>query len=398
MYIGPLLGYLFFAIFPLSLFLQRGGVSIAGLLPYELVLVLTVCYSIIIVASKAKHINLILLDLLAIALVFFSLIPVALSVENLYVAARDYRQLYLVPLITYLSLPLLFNDMRQLSFAYLIIIPGLFLVGASLLPDFLNTGGRPQGNLSTVGVLASWSTAISFSIRNIFFTKYKSVVYLTAFLMILIIAIASSRAIIFALLISWLITFFIFKKSIYQKLFIFSFIGLLMLFFLSLVFVSEDSLRPKTHLSNEYKEMRRSVRRLVSVEYYIDDIKDRMSLWKQVFHIGLESPIFGTGAISYRSFRTINRHTPHSIFLSSFLTSGFVGLCIFITLIIVSYTTIFSFAGFEHLRLISKFFFIALTVLLISGATNDFSGGRSLLFFILLSGIATTKKLLIAND
>ena len=68
-------------------------------------------------------------------------------------------------------------------------------------------------------------------------------------------------------------------------------------------------------------------------------------------------------------------------------------LVLFTFLIVVAYTTIFSFARFENFKGMSKFLFIAFTGLLIVGATNDFSGGRYLLFFILLSGIATTKKI-----
>jgi hypothetical protein len=54
---------------------------------------------------------------------------------------------------------------------------------------------------------------------------------------------------------------------------------------------------------------------------------------------------------------------------------------------------IFSLSEVRPLKTFGKFLFIALTILLIVGATNDFSGGRYLLFFLLLAGIATTKKI-----
>ena len=116
-----------------------------------------------------------------------------------------------------------------------------------------------------------------------------------------------------------------------------------------------------------------------------------MYLWKTAYDLGLEKPLLGRGAFWYRN---LGLSTPHNVFVGVFITSGCLGLMLFILLIIAGYTTIFSFAGgdkpFERL---SKFLFIAFTVLLIVGATNDFSGGRYLLFFVLLSGISAAKKI-----
>lgn len=395
MSIGPKLGYIFMATLPISFIFSGNKITLGRFPLYEIVLLLIVAYSILMVAFKARRINFIPLDFIAIVFVFFTLIPVVLSIENFYVAARDYRHLYMVPLIAYLTLPFVFEDFHQIPNAFFCIIPGIMIGAFSLVPEFFKTGVRPSHhNLITLGLLSSWSVVLPFSVQNTSFTKFKPLVYITAFLMILVMAVSVSRAVFFALLFSLFLATFISKKIIYQKIFIFTFITFLMIFYSSLLLVSENFLKPKIELSDDYKKMRRSVDRLTSVEYYIDDIKDRIYLWREAFHIGLENPIFGKGAIWYRNFKYLNRSTPHNIFVSIFLTSGIVGTLLFTILIIVSFITIFSFFKVEHLRLFSKFLFISLTIILIIGATNDFSGGKSLLFFTLLSGISATKKLL----
>jgi hypothetical protein len=115
-----------------------------------------------------------------------------------------------------------------------------------------------------------------------------------------------------------------------------------------------------------------------------------MSIWRKAFHLGLEKPFLGKGAIWYRK---MGLSTPHNIFISIFLTSGLLGIVLFTLLIVVTYGTIFSLGGNKNFENLGKFLFIAFTALLIVGATNDLSGGRYLLFFILLSGISTAKKL-----
>ena len=391
--IGPLLGYGFVASIPFSLMTFSGQrLSFAGMMIHELVLILMIIYSVLLVAIKAKSIDIILLDWIAFAHVFFALIPVILSPENLYLAARDYRHLLLVPLISYFFFPFLFSNIQQLSNAFLFFIPGLLVGNIPLLPEFLKTGIRHRGvDTITVGLLSSWSAILVFIFgRKKVAGKYKLVVYTTLFIMLLLMVFSVSRGVLVAFIISLFVSIFIFRNKIYQRIFICAFLAFMMIFYLSLSIVSKDSLKTSSILSEEYREMRRSIYRLTTFDYYVNDFKNRMSLWKKAYDMGLEKPLLGRGAFWYRN---IGPSTPHNIFVAVFLTSGYLGMGLFLLLIIVAYTTIFSFFEVEALKGWSKFLFIALTGLLIVGGTNDFSGGRYLLFFIILAGIATTKKI-----
>ncbi len=393
MALGPLLGYLFMATYSISIILFRSdSLTFAGLSPHEIVLTAILLYTIYVLSIQKKRFTLIPLDWVAIAFVFFALIPVILDVDNLYIAARDYRHLFLVPIIAYLTLPFLYDNVQQLINSYLSLTVGPLIAGFSLLPEFLRTGNRPRGhNLITLGLLTSWSVVLAFNLRkstSIFIIK--SLVYATVFLLLVIMALSVSRGVLFAFLFSCLLSLFIFKNVIYQKIFTCTFISFLTVFFITLSILGQPKFSPTPDYSEEYKERRRSVYRVTDVEFYIEDFNNRMSLWRKAFHIGLEKPILGKGATWYRK---LGPSTPHNIFISIFLTSGLLGTILFALLIVVAYATIFSLGQTKNFTYLVKFLFIALTGILIVGGTNDLSGGRYLLFFILLSGVATAKKL-----
>jgi len=393
MALGPLLGYFFMATYSISFISFRSeSPTIAGISPHEFVLIAILLYTIYIISIRKKRITFISLDWAAIAYVFFALIPVILDLDNLYIAARDYRHLFLVPIIAYLTLPFLYENVQQLITSFLFFTVGLFITSFSLFPEFLRTKSRPRGyNLITLGLLSSWSVILAFSIRNrSYHFIFKSIVYAAVVVLLFIMALSVSRGVLLAFLLSGILSLFIFKNTLYQKIFTSTFISCLALFFIYLAVLGQPKFSPTQEFSEEYKEMRRSVYRVTDVQFFLNDFNDRMSLWRRAFHLGLEKPILGKGANWYRK---LGLSTPHNIFISIFLTSGILGTVLFALVIVVSYNTIFSLAGREQFKDFGKFLFVALTVILIVGATNDFSGGRYLLFFILLSGIATAKKL-----
>jgi O-antigen ligase len=390
---GPLLGYVFIASIPFSLMTFGGQrLSFAGIFIHEMVLMIIIFYSILMIAFKAKSFDFIFLDWIALLYVFFALIPVLLSIKDFYYVARDYRHLFLVPLITYFFFPFLFCELKQLFNAFLFFIPGLLIGNVHFLPGFLETGIRQKGiNTITIGLLSLWSTVLAFIVGSKGVSKrFKFILYVAVLAMLLLMVFSVSRGVLIAFLMSLIISIFIFQKKIYQKVFISIFLACFMTFYISLTVVDKESLKTSSIISEEYREMRRSVYRLTNVDYYINDFKNRMFLWQEAYNLGLESPILGKGAFWYRN---IGPSTPHNIFIAVFLTSGFLGLILFLILIVAAYNNIFSLAKEEQFKRWSKFLFIALTGLLVVGGTNDFSGGRYLLFFVLLSGIATAKKI-----
>ena len=115
-FVGPLLGYFFMATVPISFILFDGQrFSIGGVFLHELALIAIIIYAPWMIALRSIKINIIILDWIAIFYVFLGLIPVVSSFDDLYLSARDYRHLFLVPIIAYIFLQLVFRDLRQMT-------------------------------------------------------------------------------------------------------------------------------------------------------------------------------------------------------------------------------------------------------------------------------------------
>jgi lipopolysaccharide cholinephosphotransferase len=275
----------------------------------------------------------------------------------------------------------------------LLVSTAILIIGTVFtIPYYLTTGSRLEsGNVITLAVMCSWSVALLFLTRkDLSNTVYKFINYIVMLYMFTIIFFVGSRAVIIGFVIAYTLSFFIVGKKLYQKLFLIFIVAGIISFYFSLMVIDENMLKVDSTMTEEYREVSHSVFRLTSVEHWTYDMKLRMSIWKKAFSIGLENPILGAGASKYRS---LYLSTPHNIFVSVFLTSGLLGIFTFIFLIVMCYSTFFSFYNLEYYPQITKFFFISFTTLLFVGATNDFSGGRYLLFFILISGISIAQKI-----
>jgi len=398
MSIGPLLGYIFMATVPISFYVFQGKrFTVFGMTSPEIVMIIILFYSIIVLALKLKTFYFNLLDWITILFVFFSLIPVIISADDLYIAARDYRHLFLTPLFAYILLQICFDKVKQMNIALLISAVILIIGTLPTFPYYLKTGSRLESgfNVITIAIMCSWYVLmLYFTKDDVSNTIYKWINYLLLLYMLMIIFFIGSRAVISGFVISYIFSFFILKKKLYQNLFLIFIVVGIFSFYFSLMFLDENLIRVDKVMTEDYREVSHSIFRITSIEHWTYDLKIRLSIWKKAFFIGLENPLFGAGAAAYRS---LHLSTPHNIFLSIFLTSGVLGVLTFLILIVNSYLTFFSFNNLKNYPQITKFFFISFSVLLFVGATNDFSAGRYLLFFILLSAISTAKKLSIKD-
>ena len=397
MSIGPILGYIFMAIMPFSFYLFKGErFVIFGITPPEVVLIIITLYFLTAFMLKLKSFSINSLDWIITSFVFLALIPVVMSTENLYVAARDYRHLLLTPLFSYLLLQVCFEKVKQMNIG-LFFATAIIIIGTAFtLPYYIKTGNRFESgfNVITLGVMFSWSVSLLFLTRNgVSNIIYKIINYIICLYMLVIIFFIGSRAVIIGFVISCILSIFIIQKKIFQKLFLIAIVSVVVSFYFSIMAVNETEVKVDRTMSKDFREVSHSVFRITSMEHWVYDFNVRLAIWKKAISIGLENPILGSGASEYRS---LYLSTPHNIFISVFLTSGILGVLLFLFLIVTSYSTLFAFDHLKQYPQITKFFFISLSTLLFVGATNDFSGGRYLLFFLLISGMSITNK--ISND
>jgi len=397
---GPFLGYIFLASIPIS-FMRFGGHLIIPfeLIIYEVILILLAFNYLIAIVLQTKRIYINLFDSVIIAFVFFSLISVIISSDELYIATRDYRHSFFAPLIAYLLFQNCFEDVEQLRTSFLYLLLATFIVSIFAFPGEIMIGARlasTRFDNVTLGVLSSWAIAILITQRNRSYKKlYKFVIYSGVMYFFFLMVFTGSRSAVIGIGISILVSFFIFKNKIYQKIFLILIISTTISFYMLMFFIDDSSLKQNMFKNDKYREVDHTITRIVSIEHYKIALEERLHLWKKAFDVGLEKPILGSGA-SLR--RQMGRSTPHNIFISIFLTSGILGTSLFIFLIYLAYSTLFSLSAtgqsFEFLR----FTFVSFTILLFVGVTNDFSGGRYILFFIILSGTSLAKKLILRNS
>lgn len=395
------MGYIFMASIPLSYM----GVTIGGhLLFYEAVLIISLMAFSIELASGNLKIQITKLDVVILTYVFIHLISVCQGWDQLYVAAREYRWSLLSPLIVYFAYKLYFDNIQQNLVSFIFFALTLLFQLVIIIPAFFSEGFRPNVPFQILGVPLSLMFALAvihlLTLKRFIqssILKFVALVFSVLFLGGMIITM--SRAPLIALILSFFLAVTVFKYRILQKSFLVSLVIFVGLFFMILTYIPESDLAtkgPKVAL-----ETKKGIERLYSTQFYVQEFKERMSFWKSLYQYGLKAPIFGRGAGAFQSIQTFNMpgHA-HNIFIHTFLNSGFVGILLFIFIITMYYSSLFSishhFAANHVFFQMSKFCFTIFTMLLIVGFSNDFVAVGYFMFFLCLSAgsqIVELKKL-----
>ena len=200
--------------------------------------------------------------------------------------------------------------------------------------------------------------------------------------------ITMSRSPLIALILSFFLAVTVFKNRMLQKTFLASLVIFVGLFFMTLTYIPEGSLVTKGSVAS--REIVKSIKRLYSSQFYLQEFKRRMLFWKSLYQYGLKTPIFGRGAGAFQSIK--NFHKPghaHNILIHTFLNSGFAGILALTFLVTMYYSSLFNIAHnfpASHVFFqMSRLFFIFFTMLLIVGFTNDFVAVGYFMFFLFVA-------------
>ena len=396
-----IVGYFFLGIIPLSfmgLAKQQMPITFFRLMIHEIFLFFLILITFFGLRKNQIKIRINLLDLFTIMFVFFGLISVLFSFDNLYVAARDYRHNYFVPLLIFIFFQTFFDTPKQLLNSIFSIVPILFISQILVLPNAILAGNRMEGTFLsgiTLGFLSIWVVVSLFISKKIF----KSLIskFLLIFLIVFfffIIFYQASRGVIVGFFFGIAMNKFFSKSKLRQLFFIFSVIAIAISFYFFIFTIANTFEKEIFHRSSEYRQIETSFSRLFSIEHYKQDLLGRLEFWAKAFRLGLESPFFGIGLHSIRTSATIDGiSTPHNIFISVFTSSGIFGVSLFISLIVLFFSIVFSLPETKNYYELKTFLMIIFIVLLFVGATNDFTGGRFLYFFVLLSIASKSEKL-----
>lgn len=388
-------GYLFMASIPISY--MGFGLKIGGhLLLYETVLIISYFIFVIFLALGALNMKITKLDILVLIYAFVNLIPAIIGWNHLYASAWEYRYAILSPLFAYFAIKFYFDNIWQVLCSYIFFMLPLLFQFFIIVSFFILHGHRPTAENQISGVPLSLMFAIAvvhlYTIKQFLSSKLLkllAVVLIGMFFMGMVITM--SRSPFLALMLSTVTTYLIFKSHFLQKIFIGSFVMLILLFLSVLLFAPSSTFNQKgTTVS---PEVRKSLGRLTSPDFYTQEAKGRMAFWQTLYKHGLNKPLFGFGSGAFKEIKASNMPAhPHNFIIHSFLNSGFLGLSLLVSLLITCYRSLFKslhrFAASALFTQTAKFFFIVFTLVIFVGFTDDFILVGNLLFFIVMSSVS----------
>ena len=379
--------YLFVATLGLS-YLKFFGFLIL----YECIAALLILWVLVLFAMRSISFKVNHTDIIILAFVFFSLISVILGIDSLYTSARYYRHMILVPAIVYFLIRSLFRRIYDLDKSILLLALVASIQVVFTLALYIKTGERPRGavgaqSLITIGMLGAF--AIFYFFENLRRVKnLNSKIFLILLLLFLYFGIYTSmtRAAILGVLIIPLIRRITFRKIIFQRFFV----SFLVFANLSLIIISYVYYNPsQTHYDPNRKyrsvELEKQIDRVTNIDRYIEDFELRLKQWGYVLEVAIKQPILGHGATFYRYARG-GVSSAHNIFVSSFMTFGIPGIAFLLILIVSTYSNIFSLQTEDPIiKSLRNFIFACFTLMIFIGTTNDFTGGRANIFFLLMA-------------
>ena len=347
------------------------------------------------IAMRKIEIRLVISDVLVFAYAIIFLMAVFNYSESFYNAARNYRWLVLTPVTIYALIrfcPLSVSTLNNLA---LLIIPGCLWQGTFLFIRFLEGYGLRPEYFAEYSSPVTLSFLFAFCAFIVFFTKpkkgniYIAVIRWLLFSVMIIFLIITYQRAIFIGFIS-LMTLWIWLKDnsklriLFSKIIFISLIGILALILSNVPFRSDVSYM-------EIRGLQKTHERLVSVELYLADIENRLSLWQNAAHQAIATnPFWGMGMDSWditsSNVAEMYYGTAHSAMVSSIRLAGLSGLISLLAVILTTYNA-FNRASETSTPLNNmwKISYLSFSLLLLLVLTNDFSGGRATLFFFLVA-------------
>ena len=394
------MGYLFVATLPLTNIKFFGHVYLFELIAVMLFLIIVVFFAIGSIKIRLNY-----TDYSVLAFGFFSLISVAINIDSPYESMRYYRHMVLVPILVYFLTRFIFIEIYSTQKGSLVLILVTIFLVISMLIYYLRTGLRPEAafgidSLITASMLAAF--AILFFYYHIEFVEkplFKTFVGIIVIFLFLGLIVSMTRSALIGVFLIPVIIRITLSKKIFQKIFLVSFV----LAVFSLIFISYYYYNPnKTHFSPLHQqrpiELEREIDRITNIESYIDDTRRRLHEWGYILSFAMERPFFGYGGTYYR-FAKAGKSTAHNIFISSFITSGGFGLTLLLVLYCCAFLNSFS-INFRNIRfnVLRKFVLASMIMMLMIGITNDLSGERSILLFLIIALSSNLKEFSKSED
>jgi O-antigen ligase len=382
-------------VYLLFLSLPLGSIGFGHIHFGEIALYLNILFLPFLSGGNKNNNQIIALDIFVIIFAILHLISVAVDLNPLYESARYYRYLVLTPVLIYMVIRYLPVSTERLIKGMYFLVGGTLIQSVFVIRRYLMYGGRASFTERGLSDALTFSVLICISIYFLFFIrKYLTSKTIKIFSMLaMVIAFSSLIAVASRSAIIGVVAFFpfanrIWKSQKYRKRLAWTTIGILLLV-MGITLTIGPSLINNVQLEN-YREISKSVDRLITPELYLMDLKGRLAVWTFVARQALQNPLFGSGLASYRIGNRVdvgfNLGSSHNMLISSLVTTGIPGLILLFLIIGETYRCLNKTIPQSGMReVLGPTVLISFTVLLMVALTNDFTGGRMIIFFFLMA-------------
>jgi len=336
------------------------------------------------------------IDYLVLIYTLWGIFSVLVGSAQLYESMRDFRWLVLLPVCVYFVIRFAFVKFEIIIKGFFFLIPGTFYHGLPIIVDFFKSGMRPTHIEGAISLITS-SLLFSICFGLIFFlTKKnrsnwkKAVKFISLFYFALALFATFSRTSFLASILAIGLVPLISGKSLRMKV-LTNIILMVMIIFITMV-IFNFQLPTKHQLSYaDIHELQNSSLRLSNIDLYIYDINKRMYFWS--YSIGsIKNFFWGNGFaarnIGYTEQIGFALGSPHNFLISALLTGGYPFLILTILIVHSTLKTFQKIKSEVHkYKSIDKFLLYSFCVTFLVTLTNDFSGRRVIIFFLLIAVI-----------
>lgn len=372
-----------FARFPI------GSIGIVKILPCEIAIFALSFTTVCRLAVGTREFKITKIDYIIFVYILYNLIIAIFISPDLYTSLRNYRHNILLPFLIFYLYNYYINDIKDIE-------KGIFLLICSSIPFSLFgiylsvlTHERPAE-------LSVYVSLVTLSLLNAIFLVYLIYCkknfqacygkYIWVFFLIINFAsliLTATRAPFIGLLVGLLATSYGLKK-VGKTAIVSSFFVIL---FACIIFTALYA----PEFNYGAVELEKSFTRLLGLNEYTIGLDNRMIIWKFLLEKAMEAPFFGYGYAYSEIVPILNTAIahPHNFLLNALFQSGITGLTIliiflatFLGLIVTAYKNNSS----VYLSRTTRFCFSAFLIFVVNAFFNDiWSGGRSILFFLILA-------------
>lgn len=342
------------------------------------------------------------LDLIVLLYVCTELYSVAVGSDALYASMRIFRYHAVTPVLIYFVVRFSAVDMATLIKGLQFMCFGILVQALIVIMFYMQFHTRPVGILwhnYQLSYLVSGPVSISlyccvalgimlFSMRKVRGSihrkfRYLAIALLTLGLMGTLTRMPTAAFLLFAPTMGYICRSQLRRKALAYSLYWGTVALLFMIVFANDLFDYKSWYWSAGDVGRTYS-------RVLNIELYFEDLMSRFFIWGRVFDNVLEnSPIIGFGESSYEIGRVstvVSVGSAHNVLVSSFQTSGLIGLGVMMALLFSTINTALSLSPTtEDADIVRRIAILSFIVLFVSILTNDISGGRANLLFLLIA-------------